>query len=223
MNKSKIEKSVPVKKEIAPKDKQQEKLLKKLTNTTSKLKKAEEKINKIQRLYAFISQVNKNIVRINDETTLFQNACQMALEFGKFKMAWIGVFDEKHKKITLVGHSGISDKDVKLFTNTDLQADGPQAFVLKNKTHYLCNDIHLDLKLGIWKSFAEMHHILSYMVLPIKKLGRIVGTINLYSTELNFVEKEELDLLVEVTDDISYALESLEKEKLLKETENQLI
>jgi len=56
-------------------------------------KDAEEKLNKINRLYAFISEINQCIVHLQDEHDLFRNACRIAIEFGKFKMAWIGMFD----------------------------------------------------------------------------------------------------------------------------------
>ena len=60
---------------------------------------SEQKSQKISRLYAFISQVNQNIVRIKDEKALFNNSCQIAVAFGKFKIAWIGIFDEKKGNI----------------------------------------------------------------------------------------------------------------------------
>ena len=53
----------------------------------------------------------------------------------------------------------------------------------------------------------------SCIVLPLKKSGIIIGTFNLYATELNFFTSEEIKLLVEATDDISFALDVFEKQK----------
>ena len=76
-----------------------------IQNTTS-----EQKLLKISRLYAFISQVNQKIVRIKDEDALFKNSCQLAIEFGKFKMAWIGLFDSEKQTVSFTDN----DNDISI-------------------------------------------------------------------------------------------------------------
>ncbi|MBL0358686.1 MAG: PAS domain S-box protein [Chitinophagaceae bacterium] len=75
-------------------------------NDISEKKKAEEKIVKANRLYFFISQVNQMIVRTTTEEVLFKEACRIAVELGKFKMAWIGLIDEKTNSIVPVMYAG---------------------------------------------------------------------------------------------------------------------
>ncbi|MCD6065970.1 MAG: domain S-box [Bacteroidetes bacterium] len=173
----------------------------------------DEKLHKARNLYAFISQVNQNIVRVKDEATLFRNACRMAIEFGKFKMSWIGLFDKENKKINLIEQCGIVNEDLSLFADASYQGEGPQDYILRTGKFFVCNDVQNDPDLLNWKPFALSRGINSCIVLPIKKSGRIVGTFNLYSTELNFSDIEEVQLLIEVTDDISFALDLFEKEK----------
>jgi PAS domain S-box-containing protein len=190
-----------------------------LSSDITDRREAEAKSEKANHLYAFISQVNQNIVRVQNEETLFRNSCQLALEFGKFKMAWIGLFDSEHKTVNLVEQSGMPDEDITLFKNVVIHPDGSQNFALKNETYYLCNDVE-KLKLRIWTTYAAKRKISSCLVLPIKKMGIIIGTFNLYSTELDFFNKEEVALLVEVTNDISFALDLLEKNKIHEETKD---
>ena len=54
----------------------------------TELKQSEEKIRIANRMYAFISEVNKTIVKVNEEETLFKNICEIAVEHGKFNMAF---------------------------------------------------------------------------------------------------------------------------------------
>ena len=183
----------------------------------------EEKLHKTNNLYAFISQVNQNIVRVKNEAELFRNACNLALEFGKFKMAWIGLFDKENQKITLTYQCGIPNEALKLFHRVPYQTNGPQDYILRTNTFYLCNDIAHAAELKNWQPFAAKYGILSCLVLPIQKSGITIGTFNLYSAELNFSGKEELKLLVEVTDDISFALNLFEKEKKHKATEELIL
>ncbi len=189
-----------------------------LTLDITSRKEADKKLKRVQHLYAFISQINQNIVRVKDEATLFRNACHMAIEFGKFKMAWIGMFSKDNKTISLIDHCGIPAEEIRpLFSNASLQSLGPQEYVLQNDAHYICNDIELDPMLEIWRPYANSHDIRSCMVLPLKKYGKVIGTFNLYSCELDFSAKEEMALLVEVASDISFALDLFEKEKRNKE------
>jgi signal transduction histidine kinase len=184
-----------------------------LSLETTNRKEADEKTNRAKHLYAFISQINQHIVRVKDEATLFRNACTMALEFGKFKMAWIGKFDTKKKKITLIDSKGIPPEEIKSFSNVFFQMAGPQESVACSGISYICNEIEHDPELQEWEPFANRHGIHSCLVLPLKKSGTIIGTLNLYSIEPNFSAKEEIALLKEVASDISFALDLFEKEK----------
>ena len=186
-------------------------------------KLSEDKTNKAAHLYAFISQVNQNIVRAKNEPILFHNACKIALKFGKFKMAWIGKFDPVNKRIILLDQSGIPEDKILMFLDILHENDGPQDYVLQNNTYYICNDIERELQLQNWKPFAVKYGIRSCMIIPIKKNGAIFGTFNLYSEEVNFLEKEEISLLTEATADISFALDIFEKTKRHDEMEELLI
>ena len=186
-------------------------------------KVAEEKLKKIAGLYAFISQVNQNIVRVKDETTLFKNACLMALKFGKFKMAWIGLFDNENKAITVIEQCGTVNSNSKLQNDVPYQFDGPQHYVLNTGKNYICNDIENEIEVKNWKPFAKKFGIKSCMILPLKRSEKIIGTLNLYSIENNFAEKEEIALLTEVAGDISFALENFAKAKKQKESDKLII
>jgi PAS domain S-box-containing protein len=186
-------------------------------------READEKIIKAKRLYAFISQINQKIVRVADEKVLFQNACQIACEFGKFKIAWIGMFDNARKKITVVDQCGIPAEEIKQFIDVRLEANGPQKYVLRTGEYYMSNDIELDSELGSWKPLATQQGISSFMILPIKKAGNIIGTFNLYAPELNFFDTKEIALLTEAAGDISFAIEMFEKARKQKRTEELVI
>jgi len=186
-------------------------------------KMAEEKAEKANHLYAFISQVNQNIVRVSDEKALFSNSCRIAVEFGKFEIAWIGLFNLKQKKINLVDHCGITDNESETLKNASYLSKGPQEYVRQNNTYYICNDIEHDDELVAWKPFAAAHELRSCLILPIRKSGETIGTFNLYSSKLNFSGKQEINLMMEMADDISYALDLLEKARKQVETEELLI
>ncbi|HMI02125.1 MAG TPA: PAS domain S-box protein [Pedobacter sp.] len=173
--------------------------------------------------YAFISHINQSIVHTNNEATLFRKLCRTAVEVGRFKLAWIGLFDTTSKKMNVTAQNGIPKEDIALFTDVYCQNNEVQHQVLLTGTYYLCDNISCHPDFKKWQPFATKNRIRSFMVLPIRRLGIIVGTFNLYASEFNFFDKEEIALLMEVSGDISFALDLFEKEKKQKATEELII
>lgn len=194
-----------------------------LSVNRSEQQKTYEKLLKIKDLYAFISQINQKILRLEDGGALFQNACLIAVKFGKFKMAWIGLFTPDNKMISLVEHSGLPAENVYLAKNLVIESNSPHQHVLKTESYYICNDIHNEPELLRWVPFAKKHGIHSIIVLPFRKSGKIIGTLNLYSEKIEFSDKEEIALLIEVATDISFAIDLFEKAKKHKETEELVL
>jgi PAS domain S-box-containing protein len=182
----------------------------------------EQKLRKANRLYAFISQINQSIVHLKSEEALYSNSCRIAIEFGKFKMAWIGMFD-REKKIRLVEQAGMPDDGTQLFSGILCEDNNPQEYVLKTGGYYVCNHIEKLFEHETWKPLAARQGICSLMVLPIRRSGVIIGTFNLYANEINFFDTKEIALLEEVTGDISFAIDIFEKVKIHRATEEQII
>src|SRR5947209_1022624 len=71
---------------------------------------AEEKILRLTRVHAVLSRVNALIVRVRDRDELFREACRIAVEAGKFKLAWLGVVDREAMRVKPVAwHGGEED------------------------------------------------------------------------------------------------------------------
>jgi len=77
-----------------------------------------------------------------------------------------------------------------------------------------------NLKLENQEHIAVDYGIKSFVVLPIRRAGNIIGTFNLYSTIPDFFDTDEIKLLLEVTGDISFSLDDFEKAKRQKAAED---
>jgi PAS domain S-box-containing protein len=175
-----------------------------------------KELYRIKNLYAFASQVNQDIAHVKDEKILFENACRIALEFGKFSIAWIGMFNLEKNTISSIHQIGLQNTAESNFKDVPLQANGPQENVLRTGNHYICNDILNEPGLANWRTLVLQQGICSCMLLPIKKSGEIIGTFNLYAAECDFYKGEEIALLTEVCNNISFAVDLFENEKKYK-------
>ena len=190
-------------------------------------KQAENKIIKANRVYAFISQINQTIVRVRDRNELFKESCRIAIDFGKFQMAWIGFKDEETQVVKPVAISGNEDNYLSVIPKISFievpEGKGPTGSAIREGKHVVCNDIETDPRMVVWKDEALKRGYRSLIALPIKLFNEVIGAFSLYAPIPNFFDDEEIDLLDEVASDISYALESIETEKRKKEAEKEII
>jgi PAS domain S-box-containing protein len=186
---------------------------------------AEEKIIHLNRVYAVLSEINQAIVRIRNRQELFQEICRIAIEFGKFIMAWIGLVDSSTKLVKTVAHSGVEEgylENIRISASEETEGYGPTGMTTREGRYFICNDIQNDPCILPWREEALKRGYFSSAAFPIKIQSQVIGTINFYSSEANFFEKEETDLLEEISNDLSFALESMESEENRKQAEEAL-
>ena len=63
----------------------------KVTRDITVQKQNQLRIEHLNRLYATLSQINETLVRVKHKEQLFPSICRVAVESGKFGLAWIGV------------------------------------------------------------------------------------------------------------------------------------
>lgn len=177
---------------------------------------AEEKIINANRIYAVISQINQAIVHIRDRGELLRESCRVAVEFGKFQMAWIGLVDPDTKFVKPFTYAGNENGYLTLmkpvYIGDTEEGNGPTGSAIRNGMHYVCNDIGKAPFMAPWRDEALSRGYRSSIAIPIKMSENIIGSFNLYARIPDFFTEEEVYLLTEVTSNISFALEANETE-----------
>lgn len=182
-------------------------------------KENEQKIARLNRVYALLSGINSAIVRINDQQVLFEEACNIAVNEGRFLLAWIGLHEPDNSSVRLMGKCGLFEDYIE---NDQFGTEENMsncclltAEVLRKGTPAICNDIGTDTRMARWKDRAFERGFHSCVVLPIMTDNKPVGVMTLYASETGFFTTEEMKLLTELSRDISYAMQNiLQQEKL---------
>jgi PAS domain S-box-containing protein len=188
-------------------------------------KKAEEKIEYLNRIYALLSQINQTIIRIDNKQELFNKICNIAIEFGKFSFAWIGLLDEKNNKVLPVAFDGFENGYLEVVKNSIGNNTKTNPFLIKffnDGVNIVSNDISKDSFHVYDREDAIKRGYKSSGLFPIRENGKVIGLLCLSSEKLNFFSEEEIRLLDEVTMDISFALDYYVKEAQRKEINDAL-
>jgi len=196
-------------------------------------KKAEDNLTNMNRVYAFISQINKMIMRTSSREKLFEAVCHIAIEYGKFEMAWVGLVDTSSKLIKPFASEGNENGYLSTIRNISIEdipeGRGPTGTCVRLGKHIVCNDIENDPIMLPWRAEALKRNYKASIALPINLWGEVVGAYTLYMSQANYFNDEEVELLDQVAGDISFALETIvseEKRRLaeeaLRQSENRL-
>jgi len=181
-------------------------------------KKAEKKIRRLNRVYAVLSQINSLIVRVSDRDELFREACRIAIEQGRFRMAWVGVLDrtaEVVKPAASAGEIGDFFETAALaIVETKPGGYGLAGRAVRELKPVISNDVHND-KQRLMRKELEERGINSLAVIPLIVSGEAAGVIALYSSEVGFFDEQEMRLLLELAGNISLALEHIAKTEQL--------
>lgn len=191
-------------------------------------KKAEQEIEKLNRLYAFISAVNQSIVHIRNQDELLKKACEIAIKIGKFRVAWIDLLDENNELqlAHLEGEDGSMRRSLErgpVDYNNSLLKHTPVGRAYHSGNYAVSNDLLNDPLLEPLRKGLSEHDIRSAISLPIRKFGKMVGVFNLSSVQVDFFDKQEVELLLEAAGDISFAMEIFERTTQHKVTEDLVI
>jgi PAS domain S-box-containing protein len=186
-------------------------------------KNYEESLLKANRLYSFLSYINKTIVHATSEQIVFAEACRIAIELGKFRGAWIGTIDPENKAIRMVAGNGILPEIVLSSDETPIEQLPSINHILATGSFYISNDSKSNSDYEQYQQIVLSHEFRSGMVLPIWKSGNLYAAFFVYGQEVNFFGKDEIELLEEAAGDISFALSVFEKEKHKREVEQRLV
>jgi len=175
----------------------------------------DERIRKLNRIYAVLSNINQAIVRVRDMETLFIDACRIAVKDGGFLMAWIGLLDPETKQVIPAAQAGVADgypEKSDIVADRGTQGCSPAALVFHEGQHVICNDIAGYPRMTQWREDALRLGFRSSAAFPLKVSGTVRGTISLYASEPGFFVAEEVKLLDELALDISFAMAFFEEE-----------
>ena len=187
--------------------------------------RAEKKALSASRLYRLLSEVNETIVRASGQSTLFQEVCRIAVESGGFRLAWIGTIDPDHSAVKAVARYGFEDgylEDLLIPLEDVPESRGPTGVAVREARYDVCNDLVTDPRMAPWREKALARGYRSSGAFPLRVGAKVVGALTLYADRPGFFNQEEIALLESMAADLSFALESMDREAKRRQAEEDL-
>jgi diguanylate cyclase len=176
-------------------------------------KRADEKIRHLNRVHAMLSGINSLIIRVADRAELFREVCRLAVEEGRFREVWCGWLDESTNFLMPAGSTGVSSAVASMRVSLDeqLQPDWAVPQAIRSGAPVTCNELQReDQGVSFYRDMLALgYHGL--IVLPLLIEARAVGCLLLVAEESEFFDAAEMRLLLELSGDISFALDHIAK------------
>ncbi len=188
-------------------------------------KQSEARIIHINRLYATISQINQAIVHAKDRKALFTDICTVAIEYGKFRMAWVGLVDEVDgyvKPFVFAGEEQGYLTNIKIAPQDPKLGNGPTGTAIREGRGIIIQDVANDSRMDPWREQVTRCGFGSSAAVPIRQKGHPIGALTVYASEAHAFSDDDQKLLDEISQDISYAIDSIDAEAERKRAEDEI-
>ena len=190
-------------------------------------KAAEARILRLTQLYAALSQCNQAIVHSGSLEELLPQVCCRVVEFGGMKMAWIGMVDEATGMVRQAASYGSGTdflQGVQITTDArEFSGRGPTGTAIRENRPVWCQDYANDPSTAPWHEHGACYGWRAAAALPLRRGGKTVGALVVYSDKTHVFDEEVRGLLEEMADDISFALDSFAAEVERRGAEQALI
>jgi len=178
---------------------------------------AQERIQQLNRLYSVLSQSGRAIVHTRTRIELFQEICRIIVQEGRFQMAWVGMIQPGTSVVVPVANYPQDDRYLAGVHISVAKAAGcgPVGTALQEERSVVGNDLATDFRMEqSWRDHAERHGYRSVGALPVLVHGSAIGVIAIYAGVAGFFDDEKMALLEELVANVSFALESMEAERM---------
>jgi PAS domain S-box-containing protein len=182
-----------------------------------------DELRRLNQIYATLGQINRSMVMVHDRDALFRTICRIVIEYGQFRMAWVGLVSSDGESVLPAAYAGaeqgyLSSIRISL---VDPGARGPSATAVLTGRCVATNRIADDPLMRPWREVAIERGYQSMASVPLLERGRVIGVLNVYAAEPDQFDREQVQLLEEISLSISFTLDSLEQEEALRESEER--
>ncbi|MGD8752233.1 MAG: PAS domain S-box protein [Anaerolineales bacterium] len=190
------------------------------------IKTSYESLRKTNRALKTLNDCNQAIGRISIEDELTQEICRLIVEVGDYSSAWVDYADvkEEENKFRTVAQYGCENvPQFEPWISVGESESGQNEIsiaVLREEPSNTPNNSPVQALKHKGSSALTHDHMLS-IALPLRVNGRTTGSLNILASDPEPFAREEMGLLSELANDLSYAVSAIRNENTRRESEKR--
>jgi len=180
---------------------------------------------RIDRALKAISAVNIAMIQAENETDLLHNVCQKIVEVGGYRLVWVAFLQaDQQQTVQPAAYYGPNNgylANVNISIQDPKRRQGPIATAIRTGQPLVSRDLKKKGALP-WLENALRCGFKSIMAIPLMADNKAFGALGIYSNETDQFDSDEESLLIEMANDLSYAIMSMRTRTQHKFTAQEL-
>ncbi len=177
------------------------------------LKDSESSLRRVNRAVRTLSGCNQALFRAGDESGLMKEMCRIIVEVGGYRLAWVGLAERDELKTIRPAaqwgyEEGYLEKLNLSWADTE-RGKGPTGIAVRSGLPSVVQNIMANPQTTFWRDEALKRNFASTVSLPLTDGDGPFGVLGIYAEEPDAFDTEELKLLKELADDLSYGILAL--------------
>ena len=187
--------------------------------------RTERRLSKFRDYYALLSEINHAIIHSKSTIKLFDFTCNAAVKSGHFLFAWVGLVNNVTQQLDPVASAGAH---ARLLENVRISIDPEHAERDSRMIDLLFTGDPCIVNERNRKSDGQLKALLNeakvgaYAIFPLRRSGKVIGTMHLYAAQCGLFDDELVKLLSQLSENLSFALGRFEQQAAREATERAL-
>jgi PAS domain S-box-containing protein len=192
----------------------------------SERKLMELNLLKLTRALKTLSDCNQALIRAADEVSLLEQTCRILVHIGGYRMAWVGfAADGLELRVVPVAQAGFDENYLDgVWSQVDptISASHPTGAAIRTATVSVIQNVMTDPGFISWRPEADRLGYRSCVAFPFLVNGKAIGALTIYGNDPDPFTLDEIHLLTELSDDVSFGIETIRARQIHREAEESL-
>ncbi len=186
----------------------------------------QDSLHRVIRALMVFRGCNKVITHDRLEQDILMKICRTLVKVGGYRMAWVGFAQEDERKsIHSVAHWGHENgylDTVQATWDDSPSGQGPGGTTIRTGLTTVVQHIPTDPRFSLWRAEAIKHGYQSAIALPLREDQKTVGSLVIMADEADAFNTEEISLLEELAEDLSFGIKTTRSEIEREKGQKQL-
>ena len=187
-------------------------LANRISNAVAQYRAANEAEN-LDRIRRVLRDTNQALIRATSREDLEQSVCEIISAAEPYLFAWVGEHNIEKAIVEPRVAAGVEDgylDEITITTDEEPTAQGPTGRAIRTHEIQVMQNIPQDPAYEPWRQEALHRGYQSSAAVPLAHNDTLYGILNVYADRTFAFDEQERELLQELSDDIAYALYTVE-------------
>jgi diguanylate cyclase (GGDEF)-like protein len=177
----------------------------------------EVRLQRLTRTYRMLSSTSSAILRLRNRVELFDEVCRIAAHQGGYDRVVISLIDPDARTLRPRAWAGMDSATLRAVDCVELESDPESIGMVERAIRSAAPSVHNDLarepQPRAQHEILVAHGFRAVAALPLLIDGTAIGVISLFSSQRDVFDAAEVDVLLELTANLAFALQYLEKDE----------